>query len=513
MPPTDAPHVLRLRGLTKRFGPVLANDSIDLDLRRGEILALLGENGAGKTTLMNMLFGHYLPDSGAIEVADGADGALRPLPLGRPQAALRAGVGMVHQHFTLALNLSALDNILLGAEPLFALRRRTGAARRKIDAIMARTGLNVDLDAPVGRLTVGERQRVEILKALYRDARILVLDEPTAVLTPQEADGLFQTLGAMAREGLSVIFISHKLREVLAFSHRIAVLRHGRKVGEMRTDEADLPAIARMMVGQDVESPPRPPMTPGEPVLELREVTLAGAGGRAGLRGASLRVHAREIVGVAGVSGNGQAALAALVSGLAAPEKGELLLRGAAPARFDPAAMIAAGVGRIPEDRHHDGVVGSMTLAENLIIERLDDPAVSRAGFLRRGRIRAEAERACAAYDVRGQGPDGAARLLSGGNMQKLILARVFERAPDLILANQPTRGLDLGAANEVARRLLEARARGAGVLLISEDLDEILALSDRVVVMHEGRLTEAPARDRAQIGLMMAGRGAEEAA
>lgn len=313
----------------------------------------------------------------------------------------------------------------------------------------------------------------------------------------------------MAANGLSVIFISHKLREVLAFSDRIAVLRHGRKVGEMATAEADERAIARMMVGQETEAPPRPPATPGAPALELDRVRAAGADERRGLKDVTLTVRAGEIVGVAGVSGNGQAPLAAVISGLQAPDAGTVRLDGREVTRFDPSAMIGAGVGRIPEDRHHDGVVGAMTVAENLALESLDDPQVSRRGFLRRRAIRAAAAAACEAYDVRGPGPDAEARLLSGGNIQKLILARVFERSPRLILANQPTRGLDLGAANEVARRLLEARGRGAGVLLISEDLDEILALSDRVVVMHDGELAEAHDRDRAAIGMMMAGEAA----
>lgn len=505
-PMRDAPLVLSLRGLTKRFGALLAVDAVDLDLARGEILALLGENGAGKTTLMNMLFGHYLPDAGSVEVA-GADGVLAPLPLGQPHLALAAGIGMVHQHFTLAENLTALDNIVLGAEPLWRLGRGRSAARAKVARLIGLSGLAAPLDVAVGRLSVGERQRVEILKALYRDARILVLDEPTAVLTPQEADALFERIGRMAQAGLSVILISHKLREVLAFSHRIAVLRGGRKVGEMATAQADAGSIAGLMVGRETAAPQRPPARPGAPVLALRGVTLGSGSGR--LTAADLTVHAGEIVGIAGVSGNGQAALADLVSGLAAPQDGEVRLADAVVTRFEPAAFIDAGVGRIPEDRHRDGVVGAMSVAENLVIERLGDARVQRCGFLRRGAILAEAARLIAEHDVRGPGAAAAARLLSGGNIQKLILARVLDRAPRLILANQPTRGLDIGAAAEVGRRLLEARARGAGVLLISEDLDEILGLADRVVVIHAGHLAQAATRDRRAIGLMMAGQAA----
>jgi len=500
--------VLSLRGLSKRFGSVLAVDDVSLDLHRGEVLALLGENGAGKTTLMNMLFGHYLPDAGAVQLR-GPDGDMHDLPLGHPQLALEAGIGMVHQHFTLAENLSALDNILLGAEPLLRLRRNRAAGRKRVEQIMGDTGLTAPLDEPVGRLSVGERQRVEILKALYREARILVLDEPTAVLTPQEADALFENIGAMTRTGLSVIFISHKLREVLAFSHRIAVLRHGRKVGEMATSEADGQTIAEMMVGAQTPTTALEPMPAGEVLLELRAVSVAGGSPRESLHEASLALRAHEIVGIAGVSGNGQTGLANLVSGLAEPSSGELLVRGQPVSRFAPRAIMEAGIGRIPEDRHRDGVVGTMSVAENLIIERLDAPEFQKNGFLRREPIRAHAEKLSADYDIRGPGVDAKAQLLSGGNLQKLILARVFEAGPKVILANQPTRGLDMGAAAEVARRLLEARARGAGVVLISEDLDEIMALSDRIMVINAGRLREVHTTDRNQIGLMMAGEAA----
>ncbi len=500
--------VLRLNNLSKRFGTVIANDAVSIDLHRGEVLALLGENGAGKTTLMNMLFGHYLPDGGRIDVADAA-GDMHPLTLGHPQAALGAGIGMVHQHFTLAENLSALDNILLGSESLLSWRQNRSVARKKIAGIIERTGLAAPLDELVGNLSVGERQRVEILKALYHDARILVLDEPTAVLTPQEADTLFENIGAMTKDGLSVIFISHKLREVLAFSHRIAVLRHGKLVGEIATDEADEKIIARMMVGADTPVTPRDAMAPGAPVLQLKSLTVSGDNARNSLHSVDLTVHAHEVVGIAGVSGNGQSALARVISGLVTPQSGDMTIDGAVVKRFTPPDLLAAGVGRIPEDRHHDGVIGAMSVAENLIIERLGDGGVQKNGFLRQDAISAHAKDLSQQYDIRGPGIEADARLLSGGNIQKLILARVFEASPRLILANQPTRGLDLGAANEVGRRLLEARTRGAGILLISEDLDEVLALADRIVVIHDGHLVAANTVERATIGLMMAGEAA----
>ena len=503
------PVVLALDRLSKAFGGRPAVEDVSLTLRRGEALALLGENGAGKTTLMNMLFGRYLPDAGTVRVA-GPGGDLAPLPLGEPSAALRAGIGMVHQHFTLAENLTGLENVLLGATPLFARLKGRADARRRLQAIMQDTGLEAPLDRPVAGLAVGQRQRIEILKALWRDVRVLALDEPTAVLTPQEADSLFATLRAMTQQGLAVIFISHKLREVMAFADRIAVLRRGRKVGEAAPGDTDAAAITAMMMGGDPPPAPRAgPAAPGAPVFALRGAVLRSRDGAPALAATDLTVRAGEIVGVAGVSGSGQAALAALASGLASPDAGAVELRGRQVPRPSPAGFIAAGVGRIPEDRHRDGVAGAMTVAENYAAERLDDPAVSRAGFLRRGAMRARAEAACAAHDVRGPGPEAPARLLSGGNIQKLILARVLEAGPRFIVANQPTRGLDVGAAAAICARLVAARDGGAGVLLISEDLDEVLALSDRVAVMHAGRLTEAgrPAGlDRRTLGAMMAG-------
>ena len=502
-----APVVLRLEGITRRFGTLVANDAIDLELRRGEVLALLGENGAGKTTLMSILFGHYVADEGRILVD--RDGALVPLPPGSPHAALEMGIGMVHQHFTLADNLSVLDNIMLGTESLWQPWRGKRAARTRLGELMRDAGLTVDLEAPVGRLSVGERQRVETLKALYRGARILILDEPTAVLTPQESEALFVTLRRMAKSGLAIVLISHKLNEVLGLADRIAVLRGGRKVADLPRADTNGHMLAELMVGRAVPEQVRMAQKPGEVLLALNGIDARDPRGRQGIHDVTLAVRAGEIVGIAGVSGNGQGALAALLSGLVAPSRGEVRIAGEAVHRFGPRALLARGVGRVPEDRHHDGIVGAMRVWENLALEDLREPAWQRASFLRTGALRRRAEDAIAAYDVRCPGPEAEARLLSGGNIQKLILARVLERAPQVILASQPSRGLDLGAVAAVHQRLLAARARGAAILLISVDLDELLALSDRIAVLYRGALTPPWPTDRItirELGLAMAG-------
>ncbi len=504
---------LSMRGITKRFGPLLANEAVDLDLRRGEILALLGENGAGKTTLMNILFGHYVADAGTIRVADGA-GSLRDLQPGSPAAALAAGIGMVHQHFALADSLSVIENVVLGTRSILSADLGLRAARRRLAALMAESGLGVDPARRVASLAIGEKQRVEILKVLYRGARILVLDEPTAVLAPDEAEQLFGVLRRLRAGGFSIVFISHKLGEVAAIADRVVVLRGGRKVADQPIRGADKAALATLMVGRDVEPGRRMPGTPGEPLLALDRVHVPGRRGRAGLVDASLVVHGGEIVGIAGVSGNGQAELAGLVAGMVAPRSGSLRVAGQAVGR-GPASALAAGIGRIPEDRHREGTIGSFSVAENLALERLGSPAIRRWGFLRFGAMRAAAVRVIAEYDIRCPGPEAPIRLLSGGNMQKVVLARVFESRPLVILADQPTRGLDVGAAGEVHRRLLDARARGAGVLLISEDLDELLAISDRVAVVAGGRLFPAEpvvAGTRERVGLRMGGHDAPAA-
>ena len=504
---TSSP-VLTLNGLSKTFGSVQAAQSINLELFKGEVLALLGENGAGKTTLMNMLFGHYMPDSGSIDIFD-SSGTAYQLQLGNPQAAIAAGIGMVHQHFTLAENLDALDNIMLGSEKFLELRRNKSRAMQKVQKIMNDSGLVAPMNVAVGKLTVGERQRVEILKALYRDVKILVLDEPTAVLTPQEADKLFDNITAMTQNGLSVIFISHKLREVLAFSNRIAVLRHGRKVGEISSKEANERKIARLMVGEETKVFSRKKLEVGEPVLEVDNLTISGSSKRESISDINLSVNKHEILGIAGISGNGQTVLATAISGLVKPSSGKIKIDGENILSFDPSNIIQAGVGRIPEDRHKDGIVGQMSVAENMIIEDLNSSKIQSRGLLNHEAIMRYCSDLSSKYDVRGPGPNASARLLSGGNIQKLILARVFEAFPKLILANQPTRGLDMGAAADVANRLLEARQRGSGVILISEDLDEILSLSDRIMVIYDGKLRIAETHDRETLGLMMAGEAA----
>ncbi|MDP3897191.1 MAG: ABC transporter ATP-binding protein [Mesorhizobium sp.] len=501
--------VLRLKNITKRFGALTANDSISLDLAAGEVVALLGENGAGKTTLMNILFGHYVADEGTVEAFG------KMLPPGDPRAALDAGIGMVHQHFTLADNMTVLENIVLGTEKLLSPRLRRQPARGRIRELAADFGLAVDPDAQVATLAVGERQRVEILKALYREARILILDEPTAVLTPGETDALFATLKLLVARGLAIIFISHKLGEVMAVSDRVLVLRGGKPAGERRIADTSRQELAALMVGQEVTPPPVAPVRTGPALLIMEDISTRRHATGTPLDRVTLALHSGEITGLAGVSGNGQAALAGLLSGTEQPVSGTMTVQGQGVRKWSPAAALAAGIARIPEDRHAVGTIGDMSVTENVISERYATARFSRRGLLDWAEARRFAEELIRDYDVKCPSPEARIRLLSGGNMQKLILGRALDPDPVIILANQPTRGLDVGAISYVHGRLLEARARGAAILLISEDLEEILALSDRIRVISQGRLSPASARGERSIrelGELMAGHGLEAA-
>ncbi len=500
--------LLAFHNITKSFGPLVANDDISLSLEKGDVIALLGENGAGKTTLMNILYGHYTADTGHIEV----DG--KQLPSGQTDAAIKAGIGMVHQHFTLAENLTVLENIMLGTESLWSLSQKQSAAKAKLAKMSEDYGLKINPDARVADLSVGERQRVEILKALYRDARVLILDEPTAVLTPQEADSLFKTLKSLTGQGFAIIFISHKLHEILQISTRVEVLRRGKIVGSVATKDADRAMLAEMMVGRKVERPSLEAMECGKPVVRLNNVTLRDAGRKASkvpkLDQVNLTIHQHEIIGIAGVAGNGQSALADLLSGLTIPNQGTFELLDVPVTQASPSNIVHRGVGRIPEDRHSSGVVGEMALWENLISEDLRNAPVSKAGIIIDRKACVERTNALIEkFDIRCEGPDAETKLLSGGNMQKLILARALAPEPAFILANQPVRGLDEGAIAYVHEQLLAARKRGAGILLISEDLDELFSLCDRICVMYHGKLTQpfdAKSVSTSQVGLMMAG-------
>jgi general nucleoside transport system ATP-binding protein len=502
--------VLNIRGLTKRFGSLIANDNISLHLRRGEVIALLGENGAGKSTLVSQLFGHYRPDSGSIEVFD------KPLPPGRPDLALAAGIGMVHQHFTLAENLSVLDNVLVGTESLFKLRSSRNAARVKLIELGRQFGLNINTEALIADLSVGERQRVEILKALYRGAKILILDEPTAVLTPQESEALFSTLRQLIDQGLSLIFISHKLDEVLRVADRVLVLRQGKLVAERNARDSQRSELAQLMVGREVVSVKNTKTAPLNESIKKLAVALITLNAIQLKKNNSARVNLivrpGEIVAVAGVAGNGQKELAQLLMNRSFDKNDRHGLDGSISFNGD---LAAEQIARITADRQGRGVVKDAPLWENAIIEDLNDQRFVRRGLLQISAAQAHAEAIVKQFDVRTESISSRTAKLSGGNMQKLILGRNLVRQPKLIIADQPTWGLDVGAVAFIHQQLLNAASSGTGVVLISEDLDEVFALADRIGVMFKDGMAQPQAAHLWSIdslGLAMAG-SSEEAA
>jgi general nucleoside transport system ATP-binding protein len=501
-----APPRLRIERLTKRFGGLVANDAIDLEIRVGEIHCLLGENGAGKSTLSACLYGLYRPDGGRILI----DG--QPIASASPADAIRHGIGMVHQHFILVPPFTVLENIVVG----------TGAGGTWLDlkAAAARVrelcrgyGLTLDLDAPVAALSVGEQQWVEILKALYLGARLLILDEPTAVLTPQESEVLFRILRVMTGRGLSVLLISHKLNEVMQ-GDRVTVLRRGRAVATLATADTSTIALARLMVGREVDlRPRRPAATPGRTLLAVDDLWVRHDRGYPALRGISFEIRAGEILGLAGVAGNGQSELFETLVGVRQPDRGEIRLDGEALAGRRSRAGAAHRIGHVPEDRFKQGLVPAFSVAENLLLGRQRDPAFARHGLLRFDRLRQFARDSVAAFGIATPSIDSPTRTLSGGNAQKVILARELQQGGTLLLCNQPTRGLDVGVIEYVHRQLLAKRAEGYGILLASEELDDLLALSDRIMVMFRGEImdvVEADDADITRIGLMMAGQHAD---
>jgi simple sugar transport system ATP-binding protein len=491
------------RGIVKAFPGVLANDHVDFELRRGEVHALLGENGAGKSTLMNILAGLYRPDEGEIRV----DG--RPVVFGSPRDAISAGLGVVHQHFTLVPSQTVTENILLGLDhPRFLLHERR--SETEVAELAARFGMRVEPRARIWQLSVGEQQRVEILKMLYRGARILIMDEPTAVLAPQEADELFATLRSMTAEGRSVVFISHKLGEVLAIADRVTVMRRGKVTASaLPTAGATKADLARLMVGRSVlESLDRSEVDPGATVLSIRGVSARNDRGLPALRDVSLDVREGEIVGIAAVAGNGQSELAEVVTGLRACT-GEITVGGEPVANRSAATVLAKGVAHVPEDRTSVGSAPNLSLTDNLIMKRYRDAPVAKGWLVDDGSARSLADRLRDEYRIASPTVDTQVRLLSGGNLQRAILAREIETKPGLLVAVQPTRGLDVGATESVHRLLLELRPKGTAILLISEELDEILALADRIAVMYAGRFVgEFTGRDAdvGAIGLLMTG-------
>ncbi len=496
--------VLEMRGIVKEFPGIVANDHVDFELAKGEVHALLGENGAGKSTLMNILYGLYKADAGEIRLNG------KPVTFTSARDAIEAGIGMVHQHFMLIPVMTVAENIVLGNEP-----RREGilldeaAAERRVHELARTFNFAVDPHALVEDITVGQQQRVEIMKALYRNADILILDEPTAVLTPQEAADLFEILRTLTREGISIIFISHKLNEVLEIADRITVLRRGKMIETVPQEGATEESLARAMVGREVLlRVEKPPGDPGDVLLEVEDLHVVDDRGIEKVRGASFQVRAGEIVGIAGVDGNGQTELIDAIAGLRRIGSGVVRVAGSEVRRATARDMLDAGVGHIPEDRQRRGLVLEFTIAENIALHDYAEPPDAKWGWLFPRRLVERAARLIREFDVRGGGPLTRAGGLSGGNQQKVVAAREIARDPKVLIAAQPTRGLDVGAIEYLHRRLVEERGEGRAILLISLELEEILSLSDRILVLYEGEIVGEHTGEvsEEQIGLEMLG-------
>jgi general nucleoside transport system ATP-binding protein len=507
----DETPVLELRGITKQFPGVLANDHVDFDLRRGEVHALLGENGAGKSTLMSILYGLYTADSGEI-LLNG-----KPVSISSPKDAIERGIGMVHQHFMLIPVMTVTENIVLAQEP-----RQAGVlldydkAAERVRELSASFGLAVDPHARVEKITVGQQQRVEILKALYRGAQMLILDEPTAVLTPQEARELFEIIENLKAQGESIVFISHKLNEVLEIADRISVLRRGKKVETIPREGATEAGLARSMVGREVLlRVDKKPAQPGDPLLQVEDLQVRDDRGLEAVRGVSFDVRAGEILGIAGVDGNGQSELIDALTGLRHAAGGHVRIGGKELSRATARQALDAGMGHIPEDRHRRGLILDFNLAENLVLHDYGKEPFSRLGWVNPRRWFRWARGLLKEFDVRGGGPTTRGGSLSGGNQQKVVVAREVSRDPSVLIAAQPTRGLDVGAIEFVHRRLVEQRDAGKAVLLVSLELEEILSLSDRILVLYEGRIVGEfpPDVSEEEVGIAMTGGRRQEAA
>jgi len=492
-----------MRGVTKRFPGVLANDDVSFDVVAGEVHALLGENGAGKSTLMRMLYGLYRPDEGGIYI-DGEQHVFRS-----PADAIRAGIGMIHQHFMLVPKLTVVENVALGLKSSREPRLDLDVVSARLRKLSQAYGLKVDPSGTVSHLSVGEQQRVEILKALYRGASLIILDEPTAVLTPQEVDDLFATLRRMVAEGHGLVFISHKLHEVMAISDRVSALRDGRMIGTRPTNSVTHDELARMMVGREVKPLIPQPLQTGSVRLKITGLHAMNDRGIEALRGVDLEVRAGEIVGIAGVSGNGQREFAECVAGLRKTTAGAIVIDDEDVTHTSLLKRMEAAVAYIPEERMRDGVIEDFSVQENLFLRDHGSPRYARGIFLKISTMYARARELVSEFNVKTPGLDIPVKNLSGGNIQKLIMARELSREPKLLIAAQPTRGVDIGATEFIHQRLLEQRAAGKAILLISEDLDEIRSLSDRIAVMYEGRFMGVVERGQAtveEIGLIMAG-------